>query len=99
MHGLRFTVTDRERFDAAEFGLELLAVLHAQYPQEFQLEKARGILLNDATMKALAAGTDPHDIEASLGADAERLSRSSRRALLYGYLPPGPNAPKVPAKP
>ena len=88
VHGLRFSVTDRERFDAAEFGLELLAALHAQYPQRFELEKARGILLNDATMKALAGGADPHAIEAAwepmLGDFRERRAR----AMLYGYLPP-----------
>ena len=90
VHGLRFNVTDRERFDAAEFGLELLAALHAQYPVIFDLAKARGILLNDATMAALAAGTDSREIEAAW--EPALLSFRDRRAkaLLYGFLPPDP---------
>ncbi len=88
VHGLRFTVTDRERFDAAEFGLELLTVLHAQYPQAFQLEKARGTLLNDATMKALAAGTDPREIEAAWEPMLSDFRARRVSAMLYGYLPP-----------
>ena len=90
VHGLRFTVTDRQRFDAAEFGLELLAALHAQYPQTFQLEKARGILLNDATMKTLAAGSDPHEIEATWEPTVADFRARRSAALLYGYLPPEP---------
>lgn len=87
VHGLRFIVTDRERFDVAEFGLELLSALHAQYPEKFELAKARGILLNDTTMAALAAGTDPHDIES--GWEPALMDFRERRAgaLLYGYLP------------
>ena len=92
VHGLHFIVTDRQRFDAAGFGLELLAALHAQYPQAFQLEKARGILLNDTTMKALAAGTDPHAIEAAWDPMLTDFRARRAGALLYGYLPPDPNS-------
>lgn len=87
IHGLKFTVTDRQRFDAAEFGLELLTALHAQYPQQFQLAKANSILLNQATMNALNAGKDPHDIEASWEADLARFREARAKYLLYGYLP------------
>ncbi len=88
IHGLRFNVTDRERFDAAEFGLELLTALHAQYPAAFDLAKARGMLLQEATMAALAAGTDPHEIEASWEPALLQFRERRAAALLYGYLPP-----------
>ncbi len=88
VNGLRFTITDRQRFDAAQFGLELLAVLHRQYPQAFQLDKAHGILLNDTTMKALAAGVDPHDIEAAWESQLSDFRARRSSAIIYGYLPP-----------
>ncbi len=98
VHGLHFTVTDRQRFDAAEFGLELLTALHAQYPQQFQLEKARGILLNDATMKALIAGTDPHAIEAGWEPTLNDFRARRAKAMLYGYLPPTSPTTILPAE-
>ena len=88
VHGVRFTVTDRERFDAAEFGLEVLAALHAQYPQQFQLAKANGIMLNQATVDALQAGKDPHDIAALWEASLQDFRESRAKYLLYPYLPP-----------
>lgn len=88
VHGLRFTVTDRQRFDAAEFGIELLAALYAQYPQQFQLAKAQGILLNQATMEGLNAGKDPHEIEAMWEPQLQIFRERRARYLLYGTLPP-----------
>ncbi|GAA3767793.1 sodium:solute symporter family transporter [Terriglobus aquaticus] len=93
VHGLRFTVNDRERFDAAEFGLELLAALHAQYPQQFLLAKANGILLNQATLDALQAGKDPHEIAAMWEAGLQAFRETRSKHLLYGYLPPTQNRP------
>lgn len=87
VHGLRFAVTDRERFDVAEFGLELLSALHAQYPAVFDLGKARGILLNDTTMAALTAGTDPRDIEAAWEPALQDFRARRAAAMLYDYLP------------
>ncbi|WP_419803852.1 sodium:solute symporter family transporter [Terriglobus sp.] len=91
VHGLRFTVNDRQRFDAAEFGVELLAALHAQYPQQFQLAKASGTLLNQATMDALAAGKDPHEIAAMWEWNLQSFREVRATYLLYGYLPPPQN--------
>ncbi len=90
VHGLTFTVTDRQRFDAAEFGIELITALHTQYPQAFQFAKAKNLLLNQATMDALNAGKDPHEIAAAWESDL--LAYRARRAtyLLYAYLPPDP---------
>ena len=93
VHGLRFTVTDRERFDAAEFGLELLAALHAQYPSQFDLAKAQGILLNGATVAAIPAGTDPHDIESAWEPALMDFRERRAKVLLYGYLPPNARVP------
>ncbi len=93
VHGLIFRVTDRQRFDAAEFGIELITALHAQYPQAFQFAKAKNLILNQATMDALNAGKDPHDIAAAWETDLANVRRRREPYLLYGYLPEPTAAP------
>ncbi len=85
IHGVLFHVTDRQRFDAAEFGLEVLAALYAQYPKQSQLAKAQGILLNRATVDALTAGKDPHEIAATWEQDLSDFRARRAKYLLYGY--------------
>ncbi len=87
IHGLAFHVTDRQRFDAAEFGIELMAALHTQYPQAFQMGKAKTLILNQATLDALSSGKDPHEIAAAWEADLGRFRSQRARYLLYGFLP------------
>ncbi len=85
-------MTDRQRFDAAEFGLEVMSALHAQYPQQFNFARALLLVLNKATIDALTAGKDPHEIETSWEPDLQnfRARRGSREKgyLIYSYLPP-----------
>ena len=87
VHGLAFNVTDRQRFDAAEFGLEVISALHAQYPQAFQFARAKNLILNQATMDALNAGKDPHEISAAWETDLATYRERRARYLLYGYVP------------
>ncbi len=87
IHGVRMTVTDRERFDATAMGAELLAALHAQYPQQFQFDRAAKLILNAATMQALVSGKDEHEIAAMWDAGLSEFRAKREKYLLYGYLP------------
>ncbi|SEC60120.1 sodium:solute symporter family transporter [Terriglobus roseus] len=87
IHGVRATVTDRTRFDAPAMGAELLSAVHAQYPTQFSFTNAKKIIANDATMQALAAGKDPHDIAAAWEQDLWKFRERRQQYLLYGYLP------------
>ncbi|AFL87960.1 SSS sodium solute transporter [Terriglobus roseus DSM 18391] len=87
IHGVRATVTDRTRFDAPAMGAELLGAVHAQYPTAFSFANAKRIILNDATMQALAAGKDPHDIAAAWEPELWKFRERRQQYLLYGYLP------------
>ena len=91
-------MTDRERFDAAEFGLGLLFALHTQYPQQFQIAKANGTLLNQATMDALQSGKDPHEIAAMWEANLQAFREARAKYLLYGYLPALQGAAATPTR-
>jgi SSS family transporter len=87
IHGVRATVTDRTRFDAPAMGAELLAAVHAQYPTQFQMAKAQRLVLNAATMDALAAGKDPHEIVAAWEPELWKFREARQKYLLYSYLP------------
>ncbi len=81
--GIHFEVTDRTHFDSPEFGGELLAALHHLYPQQFQLEKVRTLLLNADTQAALKAGEDPRDIANTWQPALNLFIKARAQAVLY----------------
>jgi SSS family transporter len=80
---VHFAVTDPAAFDSPEFGLELLAALHHLYPVEFKLELARNLLANAATLAALKAGEDPHEIAAGWKPALKAFEAAREPHLLY----------------
>ncbi len=87
IHGIRITVTDRQRVDAPAMGAELLSTMHARYPVEFQTNRANTLIKNTATIQAITNGTDPHaTVEGWEGGLSDFRTRREKY-LLYGYLP------------
>jgi SSS family transporter len=80
--GVAFTVTDRDRLDSPEMGIEVISALHHLYPQ-FQMEKTAGLLVNVDTMQALRNNTDPREIAKEWIADLNRFETRRRPYLLY----------------
>jgi len=64
-------------------GVEILSALHRLYPAEFQLEKAKTILLNADTLAAIRAGKDPSEIAAGWGAGLAAFKEMRAGELLY----------------
>ncbi len=60
--GVNLVVINREVLDAPELGIELAAALRKLYPQQFELGKMNGLLVNRAAFTALQAGEDPRRI-------------------------------------
>ena len=87
VHGVRMTVTDRQRLDAPAMGAELLAAVHAQYPQAFSMTRAQTLVKNAGTMDALGNGTDPMKITATWESGLSDFRQRREKYLLYGYLP------------
>jgi len=81
--GIHITVTDRAKLDTPEMGVEILSALHRLYPAEFQLEKAKTILLNADTLAAIRAGKDPSEIAAGWGAGLAAFKEMRAGELLY----------------
>ena len=80
--GIHITVTDRAQLDTPEMGIELLAALHHFYP-EYQLEKAKTILINADTLAAIRAGKDPSEIAAGWEASLKAFREMRAGELLY----------------
>jgi uncharacterized protein YbbC (DUF1343 family) len=83
IEGVAITLTDRRALDAPELGIELIAALHRLYPTEFKMEKTAALIVNRATMEALAAGRDPREIAGMWGAGLTEFSRRREGYLLY----------------
>jgi uncharacterized protein YbbC (DUF1343 family) len=83
IQAVRLTVTDRTAFDSPETGIEILSVLQRLYPAQFQLERAKTLLCNRATLDALARGDDPHTIAASWQPALAAFRAATKPYLLY----------------
>ena len=80
---VHLAVTDRTALDTPELGVEILSALHHLYPAQFQLEKARTILLNAETLAAIKSGKDPRDIAAAWSASLRAFRSARQPYLLY----------------
>ena len=81
--GIHFNVTDKNLLDSPELGTELLAALHHLYPQQFKLDLARNLLASSATLSALKAGTDPHEIASAWVPFLHSFTQARTPFLLY----------------
>jgi uncharacterized protein YbbC (DUF1343 family) len=64
--GVRFVITDRERFDSTRLGLEVAAALETLYPGKVDLSLSRKLIGSDELIRRLAAGADPRNIQQTL---------------------------------
>jgi uncharacterized protein YbbC (DUF1343 family) len=59
LKGVRFVVTDRDAFNAVQFGFELAAVLHALYPGKLDFDLSRNLIGSRTSVDALKSGRVP----------------------------------------
>jgi uncharacterized protein YbbC (DUF1343 family)/CubicO group peptidase (beta-lactamase class C family) len=82
-HGVRITVTDRARLDAARLGLELAAALHRLYPRQFRIEATTGMIGSRKIVTAIAAGADPRTLPATWQSELKAYQAVRDKYLLY----------------
>jgi uncharacterized protein YbbC (DUF1343 family)/CubicO group peptidase (beta-lactamase class C family) len=83
LEGVRFVVTDRERFSAQRLGLEIAAALLRLYPGRIALDPNRRLIGNAAVVKALASGADPREIEQKSQDELAEFLQTRNKYLLY----------------
>jgi uncharacterized protein YbbC (DUF1343 family)/CubicO group peptidase (beta-lactamase class C family) len=82
-HGVGLLVTNRNVLDAPELGIEVAAMLHRLYPDQFLLEKIEPLVANHAVMDALSRGEDPQRIAESWEEQLRAFSMLRAKYLLY----------------
>jgi uncharacterized protein YbbC (DUF1343 family) len=81
--GVRLSITDRDRFDAARLGLEIAGALLKLYPGSLQLGVNRRLIGDSETMTLLERGADPRAIRDGEEMSLERFRSLRERYLLY----------------
>jgi len=82
-HDVRILVTDRNRLDAPELGVEIASALHHFYPDKFQLAKMQTLLESRQVLDAIEAGEDPQRIADEWRPGIETFEQERQKALLY----------------
>jgi uncharacterized protein YbbC (DUF1343 family) len=81
--GVRIVVTQREDVRATALGVELAGALVALYPDKVELARNAKLIGHQATIDALAAGTDPRTIVGSWNESLEEFTARRVKYLLY----------------
>lgn len=84
--GVRITVVDRDALDSPALGIELAAALRQLYPKEFEIDKMRSLLANDAELAKLRRSKDPKRIVADWQSALRAFRKVRRHYLLYPEL-------------
>jgi uncharacterized protein YbbC (DUF1343 family) len=83
LEGVRFVVTDRDRFIAVRLGLELAGAYLKLYPGKMSLETNLKLIGNRALAKALEEGVDPRAAAESLEEPVKDFLNRREKYLLY----------------
>jgi uncharacterized protein YbbC (DUF1343 family) len=81
--GVNLILTDRNRLDAGELGIELASALHQLYPRDFQLDRTGEMLVNQVVLESIAAGRDPRRQADEWQDDLRRFGELRKKYLLY----------------
>jgi len=81
--GVGVRVTDRAAVRSMRVGLEIASLLQKNYPKDFDTTKTLVLLGNEATVRALQAGTPPEQIIASWEPDLAAFDQTRRKYFLY----------------
>ncbi len=85
LHGLRFRVTDRARYDPTRLAVALLAGLEALYPDSFQFRASSfdRLAADSGLRREVLAHRSPAAIWAAWSAPLEQFRRTRLKYLLY----------------
>jgi uncharacterized protein YbbC (DUF1343 family)/CubicO group peptidase (beta-lactamase class C family) len=81
--GVRFVVTDRERFDSTRFGIEVASALQKLYPGKLDFEACKSLIGSREVISDLETGKDPSVIW--MLAERESAEFVQRRAAFLLY--------------
>ena len=83
IEGVRFVITDRNRFDSTRFGLELGYALEKLYPGKIPWDTNRFLIGNHEVIAAGKAGTDPRTTVQKMEDSLAAFLEQREKYLLY----------------
>jgi len=81
--GVNIVLTNRETLDSPELGIELAAALLKLYPQQYDMSKLDGLLVNQAAFDALQRGEDPRRIADGWRESLNQFMQVRAKYLIY----------------
>jgi uncharacterized protein YbbC (DUF1343 family) len=81
--GVQIIVTDRNTLDSPELGIEVASALQSLYPGDYKVAGVDTLMLNKASLDAIAAGQDPRRIAEQRRESLERFEALRAKYLIY----------------
>ena len=81
--GINIIITNRAEFQSVETGIEIAAALRKLYPNEWQIEKYKRLLVNQNIFEKISNGTSPEEIKKIRQNDLNEFLNRRARFLLY----------------
>jgi uncharacterized protein YbbC (DUF1343 family) len=81
--GVEPLIMDRTELNSPELGIEIAAALWKLYPEQYKVDAADRLLLNQSVVDAIKSGSDPRQIEEQWRADQMSFLKERARSLLY----------------
>jgi uncharacterized protein YbbC (DUF1343 family) len=81
--GVAFVITDRDKLNAVDLGLELALTLQRLYPDDFALAKVNTLLQHTTTIDAIKAGKTRGEIKQAWAAELAAFKKRRKPFLLY----------------
>jgi len=81
--GVSIVLVDRNTLDAPELGVEVAAALHKLYGDQFQLDKMKELLVNQAVFDAISRGEDPRRIAQDWQDALDTFTKLRQTYLIY----------------
>jgi uncharacterized protein YbbC (DUF1343 family) len=81
--GVQIVVTDRNVLDGPELGIEFAAALQSLYPANYKVAAVDNLMVNKASLDAIAAGQDPRRVAEQWIDGLERFQAVRAKYLIY----------------
>ncbi len=81
--GINILITDRNEFQSVKTGVEIAVALRKIYPQEWQIEKYKRLLVNQNTLDKMTGGMPSESLLQMWQNDLNEFSKRRARYLLY----------------
>jgi uncharacterized protein YbbC (DUF1343 family) len=81
--GAAIVITDRERLNAVDIGIEIAVTLQRLYPEDYALDKIKNLLRHEETLEAIRAGSRRADIVGKWGDELAEFKRRRAGFLIY----------------